>query len=594
MSWVIFLLFYSGGFSSNHAPSSNCRKPNLFTFDSCSGTEFQEAQLYFKMGSGPNKSDNRPRLPVAQLTILALCRLAEPMSLTSVYPYLPEMIESFGVPPHEVGKWAGIISAIFSIAQCCTAIPWGRASDRFGRKPMILLAMTCAMTSSLLFGLSRSIGWAIFARCLSGASAGNVGILRTTVAEMVPHKELQPRAFSTMPLVGQFGTAIGPIIGGSLASPAKNLPALFRNSTFFTSFPYLLPNLANGIVFTCGILVGFLFLKESLETKKHQRDHGRDIGSALIRCARGKKRRSDSLGHHETLGSSGPANHKKGDIKAVTVSYSKLLDRNTTLILISYFTLAFHQVAYDQLLPVFLHLQVDREGVQLPFKFNGGFGLESGRIGLIFTVYGAWCTFAQFTIFPPLVNRYGLVYCLRCATLVYAITYIITPFTVLMPTPFLQQSTLLVNMFAKSLGGIFAFPGLTILLTNSATSLQVLGTLNGIATSIAAMGRACGPFIAGQTFTWSIKAGCIVVAFWLLALASIFGHILMWFIENGDGFSNSENAREVDAQAAIKLDEWVVDGDGNDGEAVGLLDTDSEDEEVDDKFEVETGKKLET
>jgi MFS family permease len=547
--------------------------------------------------SGPKKSEIRPRLPVAQLTILALCRLAEPMSLTSVFPYLPEMIESFGVPPNEVGKWAGIISALFSIAQCCTAIPWGRASDRFGRKPMILLAMTCAMTSSLLFGLSRSIGWAIFARCLSGASAGNVGILRTTVAEMVPHKELQPRAFSTMPLVGQFGTAIGPIIGGSLASPVLNLPSLFGNSTLFTTFPYLLPNLANGIVFTCGILVGFLFLKESLETKKHRRDHGREIGNALIRCATGKKRYSDSLGDYETLDSNRSAKNKSRDIKAVPLSYRNIFTRNTTLILISYFTLAFHQVAYDQLLPVFLHLPVDRQGVQLPFKFTGGFGLESGRIGLIFTLYGAWCTFAQFTIFPPLVNRYGLIYCLRWATLLYAITYIVTPFTVLMPTPFLQQGTLLATMFAKSLGGIFAFAGLTILLTNSATSLQVLGTLNGIATSIAALGRAGGPFIAGQTFTWSISAGYILAAFWLLAIVSIFGHILMWFIENGDGFSNSGNAKEMDAQETVKLDDWVVDGDDDDdddGAAAGLLDSDSEDSEIDDKLEIDEGKKLKT
>jgi MFS family permease len=513
------------------------------------------------------------------------------MSLTSVFPYLPEMIESFDVPPNEVGKWAGIISAIFSIAQGCTAIPWGRASDRYGRKPMILLAMTCAMTSSILFGFSRSLGWAIFARLLSGASAGNVGILRTTVAEMVPYKELQPRAFSTMPLVGQFGTAIGPIIGGSLASPVKTLPWLFAGSTFFATFPYLLPNLANGVMFTGGILVGFLFLKESLETKKHQRDRGREIGEALIRCTTRKKKHSDSLGDYEALNSDGSAKNRKRDVKPVPLSYRSIFNRNTNLILVSYFTLAFHQVAYDQLLPVFLHLPVNHQGFQPPFKFAGGFGLESSRIGLIFTIYGAWCTFAQFTIFPPLVNRYGLVYCLRWATLIYSITYILTPFTVLMPTPFLQQTTLLANMFAKSLGGIFAFPGLTILLTNSATSLQVLGTLNGIATSIAAIGRAGGPFIAGQTFTWSISAGYIVAAFWLLAVASIFGHILMWFIANGDGFSGG--AAEVEVQETIKLDERGIDGDDDDA-AMGLLDTDSEDGEMDDKQEIDEAKELKT
>ncbi|KAF2670730.1 putative MFS transporter [Microthyrium microscopicum] len=546
------------------------------------------------MGSGPNKSDGRPRLPVAQLSILAICRLAEPMSLTSVFPYLPEMIESFDVPPNEVGKWAGIISAIFSIAQCCTAIPWGRASDRYGRKPMILLAMTCAMTSSILFGFSRSIWWAIFARVLSGASAGNVGILRTTVAEMVPYKELQPRAFSTMPLVGQFGTAVGPMIGGALASPVKNLPAIFGKSKLFTMFPYLLPNLASGIMFTFGITVGWLFLKESLETKKYDRDRGREIGQALVKCTTRKKGHADTLGDYESLNYGESGKNRSRDTKTAPVNYRAIFTHNTILVLISYFILAFHQVAYDQLLPVFLHLPVNRKGVILPFKFAGGFGLESGRIGAIFTAYGAWCTFAQFTIFPPLVNRYGLVVCLRWATLIYSVTYVITPFTVLMPTPFLQQSTLLLNMFAKSLGGIFAFPGLTILLTNSATSLQVLGTLNGIATSIAAIGRACGPFIAGQTLTWSISAGYIVAAFWLLAIVSIFGHLLMYWIENGDGFGDS-STKEVEVPESIMLDgRVVVNGDDDDDSAVGLLDSDSEDEESEYKMDIPASKELKT
>lgn len=49
---------------------------------------------------------------------------------------------------------------------------------------------------------------AFLARSLQGASSGNVGIIRTAVAEMVPQKELQPRAFSIMPLVWYAGSNI--------------------------------------------------------------------------------------------------------------------------------------------------------------------------------------------------------------------------------------------------------------------------------------------------------------------------------------------------------------------------------------------------
>jgi len=119
-------------------------------------------------------------LPARQLAILSICRFAEPVALTSVFPYLPEMIESFHIPKNEVAKWAGITSAVFSMAQCVVSVSWGQASDRFGRKPIILICLTCAMSTSLLFGFSQSLTMAIIARALSGASNGNVGILRTT------------------------------------------------------------------------------------------------------------------------------------------------------------------------------------------------------------------------------------------------------------------------------------------------------------------------------------------------------------------------------------------------------------------------------
>src|ERR1700760_971398 len=118
-----------------------------------------------------------------------------------------------------------------------------------------------SLGSSLLFGFSRSLKWAIVARALSGASNGNVGILRTTVAEMVPHKSLQPRAFSLLPLVWQIGSIVGPILGGALASPGTKLPQIFGHNKFLKKFPFALPNLVASVFFTLGILEGILFLQ---------------------------------------------------------------------------------------------------------------------------------------------------------------------------------------------------------------------------------------------------------------------------------------------------------------------------------------------
>lgn len=213
-------------------------------------------------------SSRKPKLPVKQLVILSLCRLADPISFSSVFPYLPEMIESFNVPKNDVAKWAGITSAVFSTSQAATGILWGRASDRYGRKPVILTAMTCVMSSGLLFGFSRNLVMAIIARSCAGASNGNVGILRTVVAEMVPHKELQPKAFSVMPLVWTIGSIFGPGFGGALANPSKKYPHLFR-SDFFRTFPYALPNIVASLFFLGGWIAGFFFLKVSAPNDKY-------------------------------------------------------------------------------------------------------------------------------------------------------------------------------------------------------------------------------------------------------------------------------------------------------------------------------------
>jgi len=88
-----------------------------------------------------------------------------------------------------------------------------------------------------------------------------VGIIRTMVAEMVPEKELQPRAFSLMPLVWSLGSIFGPSFGGFFAKPAESMPGLFGHNKFLIRFPYALPNIVASVLFLIGITTGILFLK---------------------------------------------------------------------------------------------------------------------------------------------------------------------------------------------------------------------------------------------------------------------------------------------------------------------------------------------
>ncbi|KAL8918669.1 MAG: hypothetical protein Q9208_007230 [Pyrenodesmia sp. 3 TL-2023] len=420
------------------------------------------------------KPGKLPKLPVQQLVILSLCRLADPISFTSVFPYLPEMIESFNVPKNEVGRWAGITSAVFSLSQAVTGIFWGRASDRFGRKPVILAGIICVMCSGLLFGFSQSLAMAIVARSLAGASNGNVGILRTTVAELVPQKELQPRAFSVMPLMWTIGSIFGP--GGALANPATRYPRVF-GTAFFRKFPYALPNLAASLFFLVGLMAGTLFLKESLETKKHRRDYGRIVGKTIMRAIGKQKKRKHRLEDNEqsapmlkhrrislasTMNDQEDFRPARKPVRQEPPSYREVFSRQSSINLLTYTLLALHSVAYDQLLPVFMHhpSQPNRPsdpGVHLPFIFSGGFGVDSDRIGIIFTIYGVAGTIIQFVIFPPLARHYGVLNSLKVVTIVFPLVYLATPFTALILHALTQQIVLFLIMLVKCFASIFAF-----------------------------------------------------------------------------------------------------------------------------------------
>ena len=177
-----------------------------------------------------------------------------------------------GVAKPEVGKWVGIANAVTSISRAAMAVPWGWASDYVGRKPIIITCLTCTMISSIMLGMSQTLLMVLATRALTGLMNGNVGIIRTMVAEIVPERELQPRAFSIMPLVWTMGSIFGPSFGGALARPAEKHPDWFGGSVFLKMYPFALPNLVAAGFFVMGISVAFLFLRVSSVAKQESGD----------------------------------------------------------------------------------------------------------------------------------------------------------------------------------------------------------------------------------------------------------------------------------------------------------------------------------
>ncbi|KAL4780894.1 major facilitator superfamily domain-containing protein [Aspergillus varians] len=490
-----------------------------------------------------------PKLPIRQLLILSICRFAEPLAVTSYLPYLPEMIESVGVPASEVAKWAGLTSAISSFSQAAMAIYWGTASDRFGRKPIILLGLATTMILSLAFGLSKSLAMLISCRGMIGFMNGNVGIIRTMVAEMVQDKELQPQAFSIMPMVWTIGSIFGPSFGGSLARPAEKFPKIFGQSRFFKEYPFFLPNMVSAVFFIIGISTGYLFLRETLLAKKDQRDSGLVLGQILTRpCTSRRQKTSQKMPDDERtplLGDQQPTIKSQDQAEVKQHTWAEVLSPQSVLILGTYTLMSVHTMAFESLLPVFLHAPpqrfLDSPDVEYPFKFVGGFGMDSQRIGVFYTITGIFGIIIQFYVFPASAKRFGVLKCVKVSAAVFPLIYILTPYVVLVPES-VRDVSICFLILAKLTASIFNFPGITILLTNSAGSMGILGTLNGVATSMSAVGRAAGPAMLGPIFSFGMKVGYIILPWWFLSFISVLAALpILWIVE-GDGFPGHNSA----------------------------------------------------
>jgi len=314
-----------------------------------------------------------------------------------------------------------------------------------------------------------------------------------------------------------------------------------------------------------------------MATKKNDRDNGLVAGKFLLGLFRRQRDRKTSW--TKDIDQASPL-LKASAAKSLTppprASYRQVFSYQSSINLLVYFLLSVHAVAFDQvrsssqnpclntrllflstpvltsplqLIPVFLHLphsptDASEYAEGLPIKFANGFGLDSGHIGKIFTIYGITTMLVQFFIFPPLARRYGVLNCLRVCTFAFPISYTLMPFTVLLPTTLTRQVAVFLVMSIKGFAGVFAYPCNTILMTNSANSIPVLNTLNGVAVSISAVGRALGPWIGGLAFSYGVESGWGILPWWFLAASGVANHVSTWWLVEGEGIKSEEDESE--------------------------------------------------
>ncbi|HEX3130326.1 MAG TPA: MFS transporter [Thermoanaerobaculia bacterium] len=168
-----------------------------------------------------------------QISVLMATVFVDMIGFTIVLPLLPFYATRLGADASMVG----ILIAAFPAAQLVVSPFWGRLSDRYGRRPMILAGLLSSAAAYVLFGLANTL-WLLFAsRFVQGAGGATTGVVQAYVADaVVPEERTKALGWITAatsagvmigPLIGSVSTYLGPAAPGYLAAGLCLLNAAF-------------------------------------------------------------------------------------------------------------------------------------------------------------------------------------------------------------------------------------------------------------------------------------------------------------------------------------------------------------------------------
>ncbi len=174
----------------------------------------------------------------ATLGIVFLIVFIDLVGFGIVIPFLPLYAEEYGPSPLVFG----LLMASFSLMQFVFAPILGRLSDRYGRRPVLLVSLVGSVLGYLLFAFAGSIAMLFLSRIIDGISGGNISTAQAVIADITDE---QDRA-KGMGLIGAafgLGFICGPGIGGLLADVATWLPGVAAATTSAIAFVLVLVRL---------------------------------------------------------------------------------------------------------------------------------------------------------------------------------------------------------------------------------------------------------------------------------------------------------------------------------------------------------------
>ncbi|MCB0189454.1 MAG: TCR/Tet family MFS transporter, partial [Caldilineaceae bacterium] len=190
----------------------------------------------------------------AGLGFIFVTLLLDILGIGLIVPVLPKLIESFTNNNIESASSVyGIMVAIYALMQFIFAPILGSLSDRYGRRPVVLISLFGAGLDYLLLAFAPSLAWLFVGRVIAGITAANITTATAYIVDVSP-PEKRAQNFGILGAAFGLGFIIGPAIGGLLGDYGLRLPFLVVAGITLINWLY-----------------GFFVLPESL-TPENRRD----------------------------------------------------------------------------------------------------------------------------------------------------------------------------------------------------------------------------------------------------------------------------------------------------------------------------------
>lgn len=220
-----------------------------------------------------------------KLMVLMATAFMDMVGLLMVVPLLPFYVKKLGGEGVQflgmhlgIGILSGLIASAFTVAQLLSSPMWGRFSDKFGRRPALLIALSAAGIAYLVFGFAESLWLLFLSRIVQGAGGGTVGVIQAYVAD-ITEPEHRARSLGWLSAATNLGVALGPVVGAfAVVLGEKDLVPGAAELRMGQAGPGIVAALLCGIT----ILFAWKYLKES-KTLQHQESERRRPREAVLR-----------------------------------------------------------------------------------------------------------------------------------------------------------------------------------------------------------------------------------------------------------------------------------------------------------------------